>query len=187
MSLIPFMKKIILIFFLLSPVLSFAQVCRAVKIDSDSTKRALLSEYIKDCYKKSYLSKGKGIVSLTVYKDDEGLTRWYLTAMTDDRYRVLPPEQYALFNNEVFLIYEGAKTGLPSPIVVDAQARNKCIGEVVDNRLTKYLNEPRYTSVIDEKGESKKVRIRHDITGDKDNGLIIIFKKDGSFSKYAPA
>lgn len=161
-----------------------AESCRRVELAQN--QRQLLLDYISNCYQKHHFFEGKGVVQAVIYQDEEGLTRWYLSARVDDRYRAMPPEQYALLNNNVVLIYQGTPTAQPLPIAGDAASRNACIQEVVGGRVYHYTNEPSYTEVINEKGVREKVKVTTMTGGAPYNDLIIRFNKDGTVTKFQP-
>ena len=184
------MKSFLLLcacFLLLGPTALRAQSCQPVALAQDPLKRKLLLDYIATCRQKHHFFEDKGVVELVSFQDAEGLTRWYLSAKVDDRYRAMPPAQYARLDNDVILIYQGSATAQPLPIAGDAASRNACIQEVVGGRVYHYTNEPRYTEVINEKGIRERVKVTTMTGGAPYNDLIIRFNKDGTVTKFQPA
>lgn len=177
---------LVLLALLLGPIELFAQACRPVEIATDPLKRKLLLEYIGTCYQNHYFFEDKGVVELVIYQDEGGCTRWYLSAQIDDRYRAMPPEQYALFDNDVILQYQGTETGQRIPIAGNPASRNACIQIVVDGRVYHYADTPRYTETINAKGRRKKVQMTTLTGGATHNDLIIRFNKDGTITKFQP-
>jgi hypothetical protein len=162
-----------------------APPCRQIDLATTAQKKALLREYIEQCQRTLHFHGDKGVVKLIIYQED-GITCWLLSALTDDRYRAFPPAQYARFKQDVILVYRGGANANPLPIAGDLASRAACIQEVVGQRVTAYVAAPQYTSVTDAQGNTQRVKITRVTGGNFDNEVIIKFNKDGTVSKYQP-
>lgn len=164
----------------------FAQGCRPVALVTDSVHRAELVRYIRLCQQQSVLSEGKGLVHLTCYQDADGLACWYLSAFADDRYTLTPPAQYAVFNQQIILLYQGDQSGTPLPIAGDPSARVACLQEVVGSRVSPYSRLPQYTTVRNETGKLQRVQVRHVTGGAPNHELLLKFHKNGTVTRFQP-
>lgn len=164
----------------------FAQACRPVVLATDSVHRAELARYIQLCQQQYALSEGKGVVHLTSYQDAKGLSCWYLTVYDDDRYTLTPPGQYAVFNQQVILVYQGNQDGTPLPLAGDLATRVACLREVVGSRVSPYSRAPQYTTVRDATGQLQRVQVQHVTGGALHHDLIIQFHKDGTVTRLQP-
>ena len=180
------MKHLLLLVLLLKSSGLWAQACQPIELFKEPDKRALLLSYIAECHQKHHFIEDKGVVQLVRYTDPDGLPRWYLSALIDDRYQATPPAQYAQLNNDMILVYEGDSSGQLLPVAGDAAGRRECIREVVGGRVYHYSDEPSYTYVTNEKGEKEKIRVRTMSNGNLHHELIIRFNKDGTVSKFTP-
>ena len=164
----------------------FAQSCRQVELATTPQKGALLQEYIKDCNQKRYFFEDKGAVKLIVYQNTEGATCWYLSAIIDDRYQTLPPEEYTFYGNTVILVYHGDSASHLLPIKGDAVGRDMCIQEVLGSRVYKHTTEKQFVYSRDASGKVQKVPVNYLSGGNLNNSLIVKFNKDGTVSKSIP-
>lgn len=168
---------------------SLAQVCQEINLFDNREKRELIRDYISNCYQNHHFFEDKGVVTVTVYQDPAGHTCWRLSALIDNRFFTLPPKQYAWNGNNVTLIYQGDSTGKP---IIFTSGQDKaslinCMAELVGSRVYNYVSSPQYAYDIDNKGNKKKILIKHDTGGNIHNELIIIFNNDGTFTKKIPA
>lgn len=164
----------------------FAQTCHPIDIANTAQKKMILRDYIKECKQKQFFSKDKGAVKLVTYQDTDGTDRWLLSAIVDDRYRELVPEQYSSFGKDIVLVYKADKNGNLLPISSDTVARAVCIRKALGGRVYKYSTKQQFAVIRDENGETKKVPVTHVIGGNSDNSVIIRFNKDGTLSKMIP-
>ena len=74
--------------------------CQQVDVDTDTTKRRLLYEFIDASLKNRRFVNDKGIVQLNVYKNKEGLTCWMLIPHIDDSYKDNPPPAFDDLNGD---------------------------------------------------------------------------------------
>jgi len=165
---------------------SFAQDCQQVEVATSTQQRALLTEYIQECYKKHFFFEDKAVVQLVSYHNPAGQACWRLSALVDDRYQASPPAQYARLGNNILLVYQGSNDGSALPIIGNLTSRRSCIEEVVGGRVYEYAPKPSYTSSTGTPGSSEKVRVTYLSGGNTHNDLIIVFHKDGTISKLIP-
>jgi len=164
----------------------FAQSCQQIKLTTTPQKDALIRDYINDSRQKRYFFEDKGVVKLVIYQNDEGATCWHLSALIDDRYRTLPPEQYAFFDNDVILIYQGDKNGQLLPIAGEKNTRDVCIQDIVGSRVYECSKRKQFVYTKDANGKAQKIPVTQLSYGNLNNELIIKFNKDGTVSKYVP-
>lgn len=171
---------------LLSQQILFAQTCQQIEVATDPAKTALLNEYVRECGTKHYFFEDKGVVKLVIYQDKQGLTRWHLSALVDDRYRILPPRDYAQLGNNIILVYQGDTEGSPLPIAGNATARDACMQEVVGGRVYERSTRKQVINVRQENGNIERVPVTYLSGGNSHNELIIRFNKDGTITKFLP-
>lgn len=164
----------------------FAQTCRQVDVATTPQKNVLLSDYIHECRQNRYFFEDKGAVKLIIYQDSDGVTCWYLSAIVDDRYRELPPEQYAFFDNDVILIYQGDSAGKPRPIAGDPTSRDGCIQDILGSRVYEHSTKKQFVFSHDANGKIQKIPVTRLSGGGLHNDLIIKFNKNGTVSKLIP-
>ena len=164
-----------------------APPCRQVDVDTDTTKRRLLYEFIDASLKNRRFVNDKGIVQLNVYKNKEGLTCWMLIPHIDDQYKDNPPPTFDDLNGDIILVYpadvNGYELKTPNP-----EALNKCLEAVIGDRVyrrptikgrwTRYKL-PGMDRIFTE-------GVHRDETG-SGGAIIIIFQKDGTYKKVYPA
>lgn len=163
-----------------------AQNCPTAQTFSEPAQKTELANYINQCYQKHFFFDGKGIVQLIAYKNEDGLPCWYLRAYVDDRYVRTPPAQYAMFNNDVILIYQGNQQGELIAPTGNVVAQADCLRAIVEGRLYQYIDAPQYTTVKNEKGQVERVKVTRLTGGNTNNGVIIRFNKDGSVTRFQP-
>jgi hypothetical protein len=177
---------LVLLGLLLGPGSVWAQACEQINLVATAQQRALLQDYVVDCYQRHFFFEDKGAVKLIAYQDAEGRPCWLLSAIVDDRYRAAPPAQYAHFGNNVILVYKGDSRGNALPPAGDSAERAACLSEVLGGRVYHYTNEPQYTIDKDAPGGPKKIKVTHESGGNVHNDLIIKFNKDGTVTKLVP-
>jgi hypothetical protein len=182
------MKTILLIaFFGFLSQFGYGQPCQEVNLLDSRAKRDILKEYITSCRLKNYFIEDKGVVIIVTYQDDAGHVRWYLSALIDDRFLKNPPMHYTEIDNVICLVYPGNSSGMPAMQTTLTSELESCLSEVIGSRVYKYVSGPQYTYTTDENGKKEKWRVKHTNTGNAHNGLIIVFNKDGSYTKEIPA
>lgn len=172
---------------LLGCMTAHAQVCQEVELFTTAQKRSLIREYINDCHQKHHFFEDKGVVQLVAYQNPQGLLCWYLSALVDNRYLAAPPQQYAWFDNDVALVYQGDKQGRVIAASKPSAELRACLTEVVGGRVYEYRKIPAYAYYTDSNGARKKTLIKHDATGNVHNELIIVFNGDGTITKKIPS
>lgn len=182
------MKTILLIaFFGFFSQVGYSQPCQEVNLLDSRAKRELLKEYVTSCRLKNYFIEDKGVVSIVTYQDAAGHVCWYLSALIDDRFLKNPPTQYTEIDNYICLVYQGNSSGMPVTQTAPASELESCLSDIIGSRVYKYVSGPQYTYTTDATGKKEKWRVKHTDTGNVHNGLIIIFNKDGSYTKEIPA
>lgn len=164
----------------------FAQACHPVDIANTAQKKMILRDYIKECKQKHFFFGNKGAIKLVAYQDTDGTDRWLLSAIVDDHYRELVPEQYSFFSKDIVLVYKADKNGNLLPIPGDTTARAACIRKALGSRVSKHLTKKEFVDVRDENGRTKKIPVNSIAGGNPDNSKIIRFNKDGTVSKMIP-
>lgn len=172
--------------FLLTQKIAQGQACREIELFSTTQKRNLIQEYINDCYQRHYFFEDKGVVQIIDYQDTKGRTCWLVSAYVDNRFLTAPPEQYSWLGNDLVLVYQGDKQGKALAVKNPSTDLSKCLSELAGGRVYAYSQQPQYAYYIDEKGVRKKIAVRHDVSGNVHNELIIIFNLDGTISKRMP-
>ena len=155
--------------------LASAQACTEVDLFNTAQKRALLQEYINDCRQKHYFFEDKGIVQLITYQDDKGHICWLVSSSVDNRFLASPAQQYAWLGNDVILIYPGDSKGNIVPISNPTDELKKCVSELVGGRVYDYQPKSQYAYYTDPNGIKKKTAVRHTVSGNVHNELIIEF------------
>lgn len=182
------MKTMLLVvFFGFFSQVGYSQSCQEVNLLDSRTKRDLLKEYVNSCRQNNYFIEDKGVVSIVTYQDAAGHVCWYLSALIDDRFLKNPPTQYTQIDNDICLVYQGNSSGMPVTQTAHTSELESCLAELIGSRVYKYVSGPQYTYTTDENGKKEKWRVKHDSLGNVHNGLIIVFNKDGSYTKKIPA
>gem|GEM_PF-4461596 len=121
---------------LLGPGPLWAQACEQINLVTTAQQRALLQDYVVDCYQRHFFFEDKGAVKLIAYQDAGGRPCWLLSAIVDDRYRAASPAQYAHFDNNVILVYKGDSRGNALPPAGSSAERAACHSEVLGAAFT---------------------------------------------------
>jgi len=162
-------------------------VCQKVEVATDSVKRKLLTEFVKEAIQKRYfVDFDKGVVHLTIYKDDKGRDCWALYPLIDDRYKANPPKRYATITVSVdwiILVYEGNSQGLEVKTEGNIEAINQCLDKVVEDRVyIRPVHSKRLKQITLPDGKKRMIEDRVHITGGG-MGIWVIFNKDGTYVK----
>lgn len=161
---------------------------KQVKLDTDQTKRQILSEFISSCIRNNYWNNDKGIVLLREYQNEQGKSCWLLLPSIDDSYKNSPPSRFASFNGDIVLIYDAESNGLVlKPTVVDKDSLNQCLEKIIGDRVyTRPTIKSRWTDNVMPFTNRKMERGAGRINGGNGGSLIIIFNPDGSYEKLLP-
>jgi hypothetical protein len=162
---------------------SQAQPCQKVEIATDPVKRAILEKFISDSRNTNYFIRDKGIVELNVYTDKEGRDCWYLFPQIDDSYKDNPPIQYAVFGNDIILIYQANDSGVALPTKGDTAALNQCLEDIIGGRVYIRPKKGIWVESIGIDGKLKRSQVRIITTGSSGD-LTVIFNKDGTYKTY---
>jgi len=162
---------------------SHAQPCRKIEIATDSVKRTILQKFISESRQTKYFIRDKGIVELRIYTDKEGRDCWYLVPHIDDRYKDNPPIQYAVFGNDIILIYQANASGIAHPTKGDTAALNQCLEEVIGGRVYIRPKKGIWVESIGIDGKLRKEQVRIIMTGSIGD-LTVLFNKDGTYQTY---
>jgi hypothetical protein len=182
------MKTILLIaFFGVFSRFGYSQSCQEVNLLDSPAKRELLKEYVNSCRQNNYFIEDKGVVSIVTYQDAAGHVCWYLSALIDDRFLKNPPTRYTWIDHEICLVYQGNSLGVPVTQTAHTSELDSCLSELIGSRVYKYVSGPQYIYTTDANGKKEKMRVSHQSGGNVHNGLIIVFNKDGSYTKKIPA
>lgn len=170
----------------LAPLFLSAQPCQQVEVATDAAKTAVLQEYVRTCFEKHYFFEDKGVVKLVVYQDEQGLTRWHLSALVDDRYRAFPPREYAQSGTGIVLVYRGQADGSLQPIAGNTAARDSCVQAVVGSRVYAQTTAKQVIKLRNAQGKLETVPVTHMSGGNVHNEVIVRFNKDGTITKFSP-
>lgn len=159
---------------------------KQVTLDTDQTKRQILSEFVSSCVRNNYWRNDKGIVLLREYQNEEGKTCWLLLPSIDDSYKDNPPNRFACFQGDIILVYDADSRGNVKPIVEDKNTLNQCLEQIIGDRV--YLRptvKSRWADTVMPFTNRKLNGVRR-ISGGNGGSLIIIFNADGSYRKLLP-
>ncbi|TAE94865.1 MAG: hypothetical protein EAZ80_09865, partial [Runella slithyformis] len=183
---LPFMQKIknqlkalLLLTFALVNIVSQAQdtttVCK--ELEFNDLERIVVSQYIISCVKDHWFVNDKGVIKVVKFINDKGQKAWYMSVLIDDQYKDNPPKEYAYFEADVVLIYEG-KVNM-SPIKTEPNPDLiKCLENVVEDRV--YIRTPAQARNGMLFGQRKKMlNSTRMCLGNCSNDLIIIFHENG--------
>jgi len=165
--------------------LTHAQPCQKVEIATDPVKRDIIDKFIIESTQTHYFIRDKGIVELTVYTDKEGRDCWSLFPRIDDSYKDNPPKEYAVFGNDIILIYQGNASGIAHQTKGDTAALNQCLEEVIGGRVYIRPKKGIWTDSIGLDGKAKRVQVRTLTTG-SGGEIQVIFNKDGTYKILKP-
>lgn len=157
------------------------------KLDTDQTRRQILTDFIANCGRNHYWLNDKGIVLLRQYQNQDGKLCWLLLPSIDDSYKGNPPSRFASFNGDIILVFEATSSGLLKAPAGDQQALNQCLEQIIGDRVyTRPTIKSRWTdNVMPFTNEKMKSGARR-IQGGNGGSLIIIFNSDGSYQKLLP-
>ncbi|MCU0354139.1 MAG: hypothetical protein MUD08_10445 [Cytophagales bacterium] len=154
-----------------------------MNLATDSVKRKILRDFIDESVSNKDFKDDKGIVRLIVYKDKNGLLHWKLSTTINDGFlNVNPPTKYFDFMGDLVLIWEADANGKTLQTTGDTAAIKQCLRKKITDRL--YIQPPsqhRWTALkspVDAKRNLEGIR-RRSLGG----GYIIVFNKDGSYTK----
>lgn len=133
----------------------------------------------------------KGIIMLTIYKDNEGRTCWSYKTRVDDRYQDNLPLKWTIVLTYVVLVYEGVEGSIfAKDKKTNANPEQaKCLEEAIGDRVYKRPTEKKRKTILVEKDGSW--RINPDLTvvystGNDSFNVIYIVEKDGKVTKVTP-
>ncbi|WP_461112598.1 hypothetical protein [Spirosoma jeollabukense] len=160
---------------------------KQVKLDTDQTKRQILSEFVNRCVSNSSWKNDKGIVLLREYQNEQGKTCWLLLPSIDDSYKDNPPSRFASFNGDIILVFEADSNRNVKPAVGDKSRLNQCLEQIIGDRVyTRPTIKSRWTDNVMPITNRKMERGASRISGGNGGSLIIIFNADGSYEKLLP-
>ncbi len=180
--------KITLNFFILILTISAnSQICEKVKIDSESIKKDIIYDFIKECKHNGSFIHEKGVVKLNIYKNKEDKYCWLLIPLIEDSYKDNPPEKYAEVGVDIVLIYDANNIGHELPTDGRKHAKlNECLEEVIGDYLYIRPTQKRRTfEYVDAAGKVRKTQ-KHIIKGGNGGSLVIEFNKDGTYVTKKP-
>ncbi|GAB3021490.1 hypothetical protein [Spirosoma pulveris] len=160
---------------------------KQVKLDTDQTKRQLLSNFISSCVRNNYWKNDKGIVLLSQYQNEEGNACWLLSPAIDDHYKDNPPGHFASFQGDIILVFEADSRRNIKPATGNKNALNQCLEQIIGDRVyPRPAIKTRWTdSVMPFTNRNLNEGARR-ISGGNGGSLIIIFKPDGSYQTLLP-
>jgi hypothetical protein len=160
---------------------------KQVKLDTDQTKRQILSEFVSRCVSNSSWKNDKGIVLLREYQNEEGKLCWLLLPSIDDTYRDNPPTRFASFDGDIILIFDADSKQNVKPTNGDKTALNQCLEQIIGDRVyTRPMIKGRWTDMVLPFTNRKMKEGAHRHTLGNGGSLIIIFNSDGSYKKLLP-
>jgi|GEM_PF-873450 len=167
--------------------------CQKVEIAKTAAEKEVLAEVIQEWKTDRYFIADnnlhyKGVVFLTIGKNENGLKRWALTPWISDNYKGDPPSKYSEYNGTIILIYDEDERGNLLPIGGDKETRNKYLSEIIGDRL--FIN-PTPTPELHRKmveitlpnGQKRMVEHQVHRLGNSGGQYWIIFNKDGTYVK----
>ena len=161
-----------------------AQPCEKVEIAADLAKRTILQKFISESRQINYFIHTMGIVELRIFTDKEGRNCWLLFPRIDDRYKDNPPTQYATFDHDIILIYQANDSGMALQTKGDTAALNRCLEDIIGDRVYIRPKKGRLVEVIDIDGKLKRVQSRT-ITGGSIGEIQVVFNKDGTYKTFS--
>ena len=164
-----------------------APPCKQVVLDTDTTRRRILSDFIDASLTKKRFINDKGIVQLNIYKNALGLTCWMLIPHIDDSYKDNPPPAFADFEGDIILVYSADVNGyaLKTP---DPAPLNKCLEDIIGDRIyIRSTKKGRWADYVIPGMGLRKTQGRHRMEMGNGGAIIIIFQKDGTYKTIYPA
>ncbi|SOD93062.1 hypothetical protein [Spirosoma fluviale] len=160
---------------------------KQVKLDTDETKRQLLSNFISSCVRNNYWNNDKGIVLLSQYQNEEGNLCWLLSPAIDDHYKDNPPSQFASFQGDIILVFDADSRRTIKTATSDKNALNQCLEQIIGDRVyPRSTLKTRWTDNVMPFTNRKMSGGVRRISGGNGGSLIIIFKPDGSYQTLSP-
>jgi hypothetical protein len=128
--------------------------CQAVKqisIATDSVKKKVLFDYIKQCSANNSFNSDydKGILHLYEFTDSENQLCWIIFPRIDDLYKDNPPTRFADFYGDIVLVYDADSTGQVVKNEGNVSAINQCLAQIIGDRVfTRPSSRTRWTSDV---------------------------------------
>lgn len=171
--------------------------CQKVEIAKTDAEKEVLAKVIAEWKRERYFIADhnlhyKGVVFLTIGKNKDGLKRWGLTPWIADDYKGDPPITYSEYDGSIILIYNEDERGNLLPVGGDKEARNKCLSEIIGDRL--FINPPptpelhrKMVEVTLPNGQERMIESQTNRLGNSGGQYWIIFNKDGTYQKIPMA
>jgi len=160
-----------------------ASACQELKIHLDSTQQTILSDFIRESQQNHYFINDKGIILMTIGKNEKGLVTWELSPTIDDWFMYDPPGKYFYFRSFLVLVWEGKGIGSGLNSNRDTAAIKSCLWDKIGDRI--YIrppSKPRLMEVVTPDGKKRMIDSRVSVTGGG-GAYIITFYKNGTYTK----
>jgi hypothetical protein len=161
------------------------QEVKQVTIATDSVKRKLLFDYIRQCSTNNSFNSDydKGILHLYEFQDSKNRLCWILYPRIDDYYKDNPPTKFSDFDGDIVLVYEADSTGRAIENKGDIPAINRCLEQIIGDRVfTRPSIRTRWTSDVLPFINQKRNHGNSRISTGGGQAIKVRFNKDNTYS-----